>query len=59
MSTTTSKPAADSKKVLITSRVHPEIKMAALIAADTECRSIGSLVEKLLKDYLKQRGYVR
>jgi hypothetical protein len=33
--------------------------MAALIAADTECRSIGSLVEKLLKDYLKQRGYVR
>jgi hypothetical protein len=38
-------------------RIEPALKAAAEKAADDDHRSITSLVEKLLSDYLKKNGY--
>jgi hypothetical protein len=39
-------------------RLAPEIKAAAEKAARDDHRSLSSLLEKVLADYLRQRGYL-
>jgi hypothetical protein len=39
-------------------RISPEIKSAAEKAAVDDHRSLSSLIEKVLADYLKKRGYL-
>jgi len=39
-------------------RVEPTIKRAAEIAARDDCRSLASLVQKLLLEHLRQQGYL-
>lgn len=40
-------------------RVQPETKEALEMAAKDDLRSISSLVEKILTDWLKQKGYLK
>lgn len=40
-------------------RIEPELKIAAEKAALDDRRSLTSLIEKLLSDYLKKHGYLR
>jgi hypothetical protein len=39
-------------------RIQPEVKAAAEQAAADDHRSLSSLIEKVLADYLKERGYL-
>lgn len=39
-------------------RLPPEVKAAAERAAADDHRTLTSLIEKLLADYLRQRGYL-
>lgn len=39
-------------------RIHPALKGAAERAAADDHRTLTSLIEKLLSDYLKARGYL-
>jgi hypothetical protein len=39
-------------------RIEPALKSAAEKAANDDHRSLTSLIEKLLSDYLKKRGYL-
>ena len=39
-------------------RLSPEVKTAAEKAAEDDHRSLSSLIEKVLADYLKRRGYL-
>jgi hypothetical protein len=40
-------------------RIDPELKEAAERAATDDRRSLSSLVEKLLTDYCRERGYLK
>jgi hypothetical protein len=40
-------------------RLQPSLKAAAELAADEDSRSLTSLIEKVLKDYLRSRGYLQ
>lgn len=40
-------------------RVKPEVKEAAERAAEADNRSVASLLEKLLVEYLKASGYLK
>jgi predicted HicB family RNase H-like nuclease len=40
-------------------RVRPELKTAAEIAAKADNRTLTSLIEKLLTDYLKKKGFLK
>jgi hypothetical protein len=40
-------------------RLEPKLKEAAAKAAKDDARSLTSLIEKLLRDHLKQKGYLR
>lgn len=40
-------------------RVSPEIKAAAIKAAEDDGRSVASLLERLLVLYLKEKGYLK
>jgi hypothetical protein len=50
---------AETKSAVVQLRLRPSLKEAAERAADDEQRSLTSLVEKLLSDYLKKRGYLK
>lgn len=47
-----------NKSAQLNIRIKPEMKAAADRAAADDQRSLTSLIEKLLSDYLKQRGYL-
>lgn len=47
------------KTAQINLRITPELKAAAETAAADDQRSLTSLIEKLLTDHLKERGYVQ
>jgi hypothetical protein len=44
------------KTAQVNLRIRPELKTAAEKAASDDHRSLTSLIEKLLSDYLKKRG---
>ena len=46
------------KTAQVNLRIHPALKSAAEKAAADDQRSLTSLVEKLLTDYLRKKGYV-
>ncbi len=47
-----------TKSATLNLRIDPDIKEAAETAAADDRRSLTSLVEKLLIDYLRKRGYL-
>ena len=49
----------EKKSAQVNLRIAPTLKEAADRAAADDQRSLTSLVEKLLTDYLKQKGYLR
>jgi hypothetical protein len=51
--------AREKKSAQVNLRIAPTLKEAADRAAADDQRSLTSLVEKLLTDYLKQKGYLR
>jgi len=48
-----------AKTSAISVRVPDDVKSAAEKAAAADSRSVASLVEKLLTDYLKKTGYLK
>jgi len=51
-------PAQRLKTAQINLRIRPELKEAADKAAADDNRSLTSLIEKLLIDHLKEKGYL-
>ena len=49
----------EAKIATVNMRLQPSLKAAAEMAADDDSRSLTSLIEKVLKDYLKSRGYLQ
>jgi hypothetical protein len=47
------------KAATLNLRIEPELKAAAEKAAADDRRSLTSLIETLLADYLKRKGYFR
>lgn len=47
-----------TKTAVLNLRIEPDIKTAAEKAAADDRRSLTSLVEKLLLDYLRDKGYL-
>jgi hypothetical protein len=47
------------KSATLNLRIDPELKAAAEKAAADDRRSLTTLVEKLLADYLRKRGYLQ
>lgn len=53
------RPRTDSPKSLpVSARLPPEVKAAAERAASEDTRSVSSLIEKVLIDWLRARGYL-
>lgn len=48
---------AETKTSIVQLRIRPSLKEAAEKAAAEDQRSLTSLIEKLLTDYLKKAGY--
>ncbi len=48
----------ETKTVPLNLRIKPSLKAAAERAAADDQRSLTSLIEKLLADYLRERGYL-
>jgi hypothetical protein len=46
------------KTAQVNLRIEPSLKAAAEKAAGDDQRSLTSLIEKLLTDYLRKRGYI-
>jgi hypothetical protein len=46
------------KTAQVNLRIEPSLKAAAEAAARDDHRSLTSLIEKLLTDYLRKRGYL-
>ena len=46
------------KTALLNLRVAPELKEAAVRAAEADQRSLTSLIEKLLTDHLREKGFL-
>ena len=56
------KPVASEKRVKtaqVNIRFHPDLKEAAERAAADDHRSLTSLIEKVLSDHLRERGYLQ
>lgn len=51
--------AKETKTAQVNLRITPSLKAAADKAAADDQRSLTSLVEKLLTDFLKERGYLQ
>ncbi len=51
--------AQETKSAQILIRVKPSLKKAAEHAAADDHRSLTSLIEKLLSDFLKKAGYLK
>lgn len=47
-----------TKTATLNLRIEPELKEAAERAATEDRRSVTSLIEKLLAEYLRERGYL-
>ena len=47
------------KTAQLNMRIDPEVKAAAELAAAADHRSLSSLVEKLLADYSRERGFLK
>ncbi len=47
-----------TKTATLNLRIEPELKEAAERAATDDRRSVTSLIEKLLAEYLRERGYL-
>jgi hypothetical protein len=47
------------KTAQVNSRLEPKLKVAAEKAAENDHRSLTSLVEKLLTEYLRAHGYLK
>ena len=52
-------PEKTIKTAPIALRMRPELKAAAEAAAKADHRSLTSLVEKLLTDYCRKKGFLR
>lgn len=52
-------PVQRNKTAQVNLRIYPELKDAADKAAADDNRTLTSLVEKLLTDYLKKKGYLK
>ena len=50
--------ASRNKSSTLNLRINPELKAAAEKAAADDHRSLTSLIEKLLADYLREKGYL-
>jgi hypothetical protein len=48
----------ETKTSIVQLRIRPSLKEAAEKAAEADQRSLTSLVEKLLTDFLKKSGYL-
>jgi hypothetical protein len=48
----------ENKTAQVNLRITPTLKAAADRAAEADQRSLTSLIEKLLTDYLRERGYL-
>jgi hypothetical protein len=48
----------ETKSAQLLVRLRPSLKAAAEQAAQDDARSLSSLIEKLLADYLKAKGYL-
>jgi len=48
----------ETKSALVQLRIRPSMKAAAEKAASDDERSLTSLIEKLLADYLRKKGYL-
>ena len=46
------------KTAQVNLRIKPELKVAAELAAKADNRSLTSLIEKLLTDHLRAKGYL-
>lgn len=51
--------APETKTALVQLRMRPSLKEAAEQAAADDQRSLTSLIEKLLTDFLKKNGYLK
>jgi hypothetical protein len=49
---------AETKTSVVQLRIRPSLKEAAEKAASDDQRSLTSLIEKLLTDFLKKNGYL-
>lgn len=52
----TPKQPKERKSVVLNMRLTSTVKAAAEVAAEADSRSLTSLIEKLLKDYLRIKG---
>jgi hypothetical protein len=52
-------PVKRNKTAQVNLRIEPKLKAAAEKAAADDQRSFTSLVEKLLTDYLRRKGYLK
>jgi hypothetical protein len=50
--------AKETKSAQLLVRIHPSTKAAAEKAAADDHRSLSSLIEKLLTDYLRRKSYL-
>lgn len=51
--------AKETKDAQVNLRIQPSLKAAAEKAASDDQRSLTSLVEKLLVEYLRKKGYLK
>ena len=51
--------SSDLKTAQVNLRIRPDLKKAAEEAAAEDQRSLTSLVEKLLTEYLRAKGYLK
>ena len=51
--------ATETKSAQILVRIQPSLKATAEKAAKDDARSLSSLIEKLLREHLKAKGYLR
>lgn len=49
----------ENKDAQVNLRIQPSLKEAAEKAATDDSRSLTSLIEKLLTDYLRKHGYMK
>ena len=48
-----------NKSAQVNLRLYPDLKAAAQAAAKDDHRSLTSLIEKLLSDFLQKKGYLK
>jgi hypothetical protein len=49
----------EKRNAQIVIRIQPKLKAAAIKAAKDDVRSLSSLIEKLLTEHLKAKGYLK